>query len=56
MLWIILPNSYWKLPGWLVALDDAEGDDDDVADADDDDGEWPLPVYVILQIHIETRF
>ena len=33
MLWIILPNSYWKLPGWLVALDDAEGDDDDVSDA-----------------------
>ena len=37
MLWIILPNSYWKLPGWLVALDDAEGDDDDVADAGDED-------------------
>ena len=55
MLWIILPNSYWKLPGWLVALDDAEGDDDDVANAGDDD-EWPLSVYMILQIHIETRF
>ena len=54
MLRIILPNSYWKLPGWLVALDDAEGDDDDVADAGDDD-ERPLPVYMI-QIHIETRF
>ena len=39
----------------VVGLDDAKGDDDDVADAGEDD-EWSLSVCMILQIHIETWF